>query len=929
MTIDPESWPALSKLLDEWLDLPAASRAAWLERHEPRYPALLPTLRKMVEAEARVAAQGLLNTLPSVGGLADAPAAATPVPAGFVAGEFVGPYRLVRELGLGGMGMVWLAERADGTLDRRVALKLPFLSLHNRALAARFTRERDILAQLTHPRIARLYDAGVADGGQPFLAMEYVEGESIASYCDRAHLGIKPRLKLFLLVLDAVQYSHTNLVVHRDLKPANILVTKDGDVRLLDFGIAKLLTEGEAQETELTRIGGRALTPDYASPEQVTGGAITTASDVYSLGVVLFELLTGERPYKLKSQTRRSLEETIVTGEPLRPSQAVRHPAKAHARGVSLKRLAKSLKGDLDTIVFKALSKDPARRYATADAFAEDLSRHLSAQPVLAQPDSTLYRTRKFLHRHWIPVSAAAAVLVSLSAGLLVANHARRIAEHRFDQLRQLSNRIYDLDRVMQDVPGTTRARQDLIAASLEYLEGLGAGLEGDPELAREVGQGYWRIAAIQGVQNSYSLGQLDKADASLRKADQMGAIFLKAHPADHEELLRSANISVTRAYLAQLQHRDSDALQLLTDGTKRLEGAVHLAPASGHEMETVSYLYAELGRIFFNLGKYRQAASMDQLAADWARKLPSQPGRLTAALSQLSNALRLQGDLEGSYAAIQKALKVEETVRYASEVQRERVAYGLLLREGVLLGEDHAINLGRPQEALVPLRKAFDLSEQAANRDRSDFTSRDHVALSGLALANILRHTEPANALEVYDRAIARIRESPRNILTLRREATLLANSSYPLRSLGREHEAGLRISRAFDLLREAKIYPAAGIELGGEASDALCALADQLAATGHAAQAAGTFDAALQKAAAQGIDSVRLSEAPALSRIYEGLARSYQGAGDNTRSREMAAQRIALWESWDKQFPGNSFVRSQMEESRKAAAAIPTNTR
>lgn len=900
-----------------------------MERLEPRYAALLPTLRKMVEAEARAAAQGMLNTLPSVSEPADPSGTATPAPPAFLAGEFVGPYRLVRELGLGGMGMVWLAERADGMLERRVALKLPILSLRNRAMADRFTRERDILAQLTHPRIARLYDAGVADGGQPFLAMEYVEGETIAAYCDRARLGIKPRLKLFLQVLDAVQYSHTNLVVHRDLKPANILVTKDGDVRLLDFGIAKLLTEGEAQESELTRIGGRVLTPDYASPEQVTGGAITTASDVYSLGVVLFELLTGERPYKIKSQTRRNLEEALVTGEPLRPSQAVRDGVKAQARGVGLKRLAKSLKGDLDTIVFKALSKEPGRRYATADAFAEDLSRYLSGQPVLAQPESTWYRARKFLRRHWIPVSAAAGVLISLSAGLLIANRARRIAEHRFDQLRQLSNRIYDLDRVMRDVPGTTRARQDLIAASLEYLEGLGSDVGGDPELAREVGQGYWRIASIQGVQNSFSLGQLDKADASLRKADQMVGIFLKAHPADHEELLKSSNISVARADLAQSQHRDNDALQLVNDGTKRLEAAMHLAPASGHEIETVSYLYAELGRISFNLGKYRQAAGMDQLAADWARKLPLQPQRLSAALSQLSNALRLQGDLDGSYAAIQEAIKSEETVRYPSDVQRERSAYGLLLREGVLLGEDHAINLGRPKEAVVPLRKAFDLSERAANRDRSDFTSRDHVALSGLMLADILRHTDPVNALEIYDRAIARIRESPRNTLTLRREANLLANSSYALRSLRREQEASLRISRAFDRLREAKIYPAARIELGGEASDALCALADQLAATGHAAQAADTLDTVLQKASAQGIDSVGLSEAAVLSRIYEGLARSYQGAGDHTRAREMAAKRVALWASWDKQLPGNSFVRRQKEESQQPAVTSAKNTK
>ena len=233
------------------------------------------------------------------------------------------------------MGVVWLAERADGEVKRPVALKLPIISLHNRTLADRFARERDILAQLTHPRIARLYDAGVTDRGQPYLALEYVEGEKITSYCDTRRLGVKPRLQLFLQVLRAAQYAHTNLIVHRDLKPANILVTKEGDVRLLDFGIAKLLTEGEANETELTRVGGRALTPDYASPEQIAGSTVTTASDVYSLGVVLYELLTGGRPYKLKRDTRSGLEDAILAAEPARPSQAAAGETAAQARGVT------------------------------------------------------------------------------------------------------------------------------------------------------------------------------------------------------------------------------------------------------------------------------------------------------------------------------------------------------------------------------------------------------------------------------------------------------------------------------------------------------------------------------------------------------------------------------------------------------------------
>ena len=406
---DPADWPTLSKLLDEWLDLIPETRAAWLESLGPEYNHVLPALRQLLSAQA--ASGTFLDTLPALRGSGEAAFG------GFTADMPIGPYRLVREIGHGGMGVVWLAERADGTLKRSVALKLPFGPVHAR-LAERFVRERDVLAQLAHPRIARLYDAGVAAGGQPYLALEYVDGEAITNYCDGRALGTKQRLILFLDVLRAVQYAHTNLVVHRDLKPANILVTKDGEIRLLDFGIAKLLTEGEAPETELTRIGGRALTPAYASPEQIKGEPVTTASDVYSLGVILYELLTGDKPYRLKRDTLGGLEDAIVAADPIRPSQIPGDDKKARERASTPKRLARMLCGDLDTIVLKALQKPPSQRYATADALAQDIERYLRGEPVLAQPESVWYRTRKFVLRNRLAVASAAAIVVALSIGL-------------------------------------------------------------------------------------------------------------------------------------------------------------------------------------------------------------------------------------------------------------------------------------------------------------------------------------------------------------------------------------------------------------------------------------------------------------------------------------------------------------------------------
>ena len=325
------------------------------------------------------------------------------------AGALVGPYRLLRELGVGGMGSVWLAERADGTLKRQVALKLPRASWA-RGLAERMARERDILASLEHPNIARLYDAGTDAQGRPFLALEYVEGKPIDVYCRELALNVRSRLTLLLQVARAVAFAHSRLVVHRDLKPSNILVTADGQVRLLDFGIAKLMEGDSAKETQLTQLAGRALTLDYASPEQIRGEPIGTASDAYSLGVVAYELLTGARPYKLKRGSVAELEEAITMVEaPLASSVATDSAAK------------RQLKGDLEAILNQALRKSAAQRYASVDAFSQDIERYLRNEPVLARPDSRGYRLRKFVERNRIAVAAAAAVLVAVLGGATVA----------------------------------------------------------------------------------------------------------------------------------------------------------------------------------------------------------------------------------------------------------------------------------------------------------------------------------------------------------------------------------------------------------------------------------------------------------------------------------------------------------------------------
>src|ERR1700691_3195331 len=361
----------MSQLLDEALVLDEAGRLAWLESLPPEHRDLAPTLREaLLPGELHVAALNALTSLPKLGAGESRDFAST---SGLQPGARVGPYELIRLLGAGGMAEVWLARRADGAFKREIALKLPMLGHARAGLEARFARERDILASLEHPHIARLYDAGMDPQGLPYIAMEYVQGEPLTDWCDTHRLSIPERLALFLQVLEAVQYAHEKHVIHRDLKPSNILVTESGQVRLLDFGVARLFEAEKTDLTGLTGIYGRALTPDYASPELLRGDPIDARSDLYSLGVLLYELLTGTRPYRLESAASiGALDQAIATLEVKKPSTQLEQAA-VTSRSSTVERLARQLRGDLDAIVLKALARDPAQRYPSAEALAEDL----------------------------------------------------------------------------------------------------------------------------------------------------------------------------------------------------------------------------------------------------------------------------------------------------------------------------------------------------------------------------------------------------------------------------------------------------------------------------------------------------------------------------------------------------------------------------
>ncbi|MDQ4120794.1 MAG: serine/threonine-protein kinase [Acidobacteriota bacterium] len=608
------------------------------------------------------------------------------------AGKQFGNYQIIREIGRGGMGAVFLAARTDRQFEQQVAVKIIRQALADEEIERHFRRERQILASLNHPNIARLYDGGVSADGLPFFVMEYIEGEPLLEYAENRRLGVDERLNLFLQICSAVAFAHRNLIVHRDIKPSNILVDADGTPKLLDFGLAKTLDfEAEPNQAETVF---RAFTPAYASPEQLRGQKVTTASDIYSLGVCLYELLTERRPYDFKTDSFEEIIHAVCDTAPIRPSQAITKRKKVQTQNEANPKLQipnlKLLSGDLDNIILKTLRKEPERRYATVEQFAADIERYLKGLPVSARPATFAYRTRKFIERNKLAVAAVVLIILSLVGGLAIslwqaeiARAERDRAERRFRDVRHLSNALlFEIAPKIERLEGSTEARQVLVNQSLKYLDSLAGESADDSSLQSELASAYEKIGDLQGTPRKPNLSDFSGAISSYEKAQTIRTRLLEKNPNDWEN----------RRALAGNHYELSNIRFWVGDMTGSLK-----------ESEAALNLY-------------------EKLVAERSDSIEARIEKAEAEID-LAGTLFYKQQYANTYAYLRPALAALEEIRRSDPENRE------ILR---LMGKAHAlfgISLSwdnKQEEGEAEMRRALEINESLVEKNPNDVILRN-----------------------------------------------------------------------------------------------------------------------------------------------------------------------------------------------------------
>jgi serine/threonine protein kinase len=808
-------------------------------------------------------------------------------------GRVVGSWRLVSLIGRGGMGSVYLAERADGEIRQRVAVKFLRADGRRPEWRERFLRERQLQASLDHPAVAHVIDAGHTDDGRPFLVMEYVEGVPIDQHA--ARIGVRERLELFLRVCEGVSHAHRHLVIHRDLKPSNILVDTAGQPKLLDFGLARLLT-GSA---DVTGTAERLLTPNYASPEQARGEAQSTATDIYSLGAVMYKLLTGVAPREAPRDSN---------GEPVPPS-----------------RLNGSVPGDIDFVAAKALRPEPDDRYVSVDEFAADVRAALEWRPVRARGANAWYRARRFMRRYWPALAAAFMAIISLATGLYAANRQRAIAARRFAEVRELANKLFDIEYETRKLPGSTKISQFIVDTSLEYLRRLAADARREPALSLEIGNAYMRVARVQGVPIVRNLGQMEQAEQNLRLAGQFIQSALAAQPANRTAMLRSAQIAHDRMLLARYNGHYDEALALARQSAVWLEkfnaGANDKADATA-----VLNTYLNVADQHARAEQLEEALRLARLGIELSTSLGRQD-YVPDFLWILADVHRRRGELEQALEELDRSARLLDPGGGEAPEWRMLNLALALIQKGELLGEENGLSLGRPHEAVEALERAFRLGDESAHRDPYDQMARSRVANAGISLAAILRASDPARSLAVYDHTFRHVSEIQNNSSFRRFEVTVLAGASYALRKLGRPVEARQRLDGAFERLRQLNLYPASRISLGSEAEDSVRALAAYEAGAGHLPRAVELCRELLDRfQPAKSSPETSLTDAVRISTIYREAAEIEQRAGLAADAGALRARDRALWQHWDQALPNNAFIRRRLAGiGYESGAAVP----
>lgn len=779
-------WHQISEIAADCLEFAdKAEREAHLLRACGDDTLLLDSVRSLLKADANATQLGGISRTRVAGAVSVAIGSRDSSTQSWI-GRRLGAYAITSEIAQGGMGAVFKATRADAVFDKEVAIKLirdGVGSQQSADIAARFRAERQILASLEHPNIARLIDGGSSNDGHPYLVMEYVDGQPINVYAQTHSLSIAQKLTLFQSVCSAVQFAHQRLVVHRDLKPSNILVTESGDVKLLDFGIAKLLEPPSSPPANAapTVI---AMTPAYASPEQVKGETITTASDVYALGVILYELLTGLSPYKAKPTQPLELAKEICEQEPARPSTVVNHTTQATGElppldETAIKRLRKGLRGDLDNIVLMALRKEPARRYASVQQLSEDVRRHTESLPVSARADTFAYRGSKFVQRNRWAVLFASMAAFGLLGGIVATTHQAKVAraaqakaERHFTDIRQISNTmLFELFDEIREVPGTLKAQQSLLKKATEYLDRLAGDAADDPDLLAEAGVGFGKLAQLY----ANVLLQDQSADDYARRSI---VLLEKAFAAKPDGI--AIALSLTQAYSRQGQILDG--LRKDNEAVAMAEKAISFSAALPLPLQTVDQKLAR-GRAWFNLNTTTALTNLldrrivalsnartifDEIARDAATAPLAEEAQRLSLIASTSLAGAEMGKpsnsgLAAAYDAIQRAVAGHtERVRSAkagSAAVREKKSLALAhVRLATVLQR-----MGRGSERLESLRLAERYGAELVNADPADMHSQlVRLSANTAMLEALFDETQFGQVVPLAAEVLARLDQLP-----------------------------------------------------------------------------------------------------------------------------------------------------------------------